>query len=269
MSAMDLDDDRFERARRRGYGGGLIPEHRAFVTLPRSAAGLAAGTLMVVMFTAGWALALQPLGRGYVALYSRVVPLLDPGARVAAATLHPFGPVRFPLPYVEAVATPPTPAQWLVLAGLTALGLVASLLLPPSLLPLAYALRIGAALQAASLAYFHFAGDRFPYTLSGYALDQMAASLGAVAVAPALLGLTYYVFQFSWPRKAALTAALMAHVAVLVPLQGLVVVGLLRAGSLALMPALFTFFGVLPLVMVFVALYGWGMSWPSRLDADA
>jgi hypothetical protein len=54
----------------------------------------------------------------------------------------------------------------------------------------------------------------------------------------------------------------VGHIAVLIPLQVMVHAFLIHHLSLLVMPALFLLWGILPLLFVFVALYGWAMSWP-------
>jgi hypothetical protein len=89
--------------------------------------------------------------------------------------------------------------------------------------------------------------------------------LGAtlIGVVPLVFGLTFYVIDVSWSRKVGLTVLVMAHLAVLVPLQYALQAALIVHGSLIVLPLLFILFGLLPEIMVLIAWYGWGMSWPS------
>jgi len=62
---------------------------------------------------------------------------------------------------------------------------------------------------------------------------------------------------------------LLVHLAVFLPLQAVVHAYVIYRGSLLTMPVLFLVFGVLLDVFVYVALYGWGMSWRSASALDA
>lgn len=246
----------------RGWAGGPIREHRAFVTLQATRTGALAGIGVIAVFLLLWLASLAPLGEAYIGVYRWSLARLDPTAVVVPVTIRVAGPLEFRLPWVDAPAAPTSDAQSLTLVAACLVALLVSFLLPTRFIPIAYGLRIATALQAGTLAWIEARGAPLPYSVPGYVLDQSLAGLALLGVVPLVLGLTYYVFPFSWGRKCGLTAALMGHMAVLIGLQGLVVVSLLRAGSLAVLPVLFVFLGLLPEVMVFVAFYGWGMSWP-------
>ncbi len=94
----------------------------------------------------------------------------------------------------------------------------------------------------------------------------MAMSLYFLFLSPWILGLTYYVFSFSVLRKAALTALVLAYFALAFPMQYLVHALLLQHLSLLAMPLLYLVCGVFLDVMMFVALYSWGMSWRWKGD---
>ena len=93
---------------------------------------------------------------------------------------------------------------------------------------------------------------------------ELEAALTTIAIVPLVLGLTYYVVDTRLRQKLGLTAAAMGHLLVFVPLQYALQSYVIARGSLLLMPLCFVLFALLPEVMIFIALYGWGMSWPSR-----
>ena len=93
---------------------------------------------------------------------------------------------------------------------------------------------------------------------------MQVAALAAIAIIPLMLGLTYYVIDARFRQKLGLTLAAMGHLIVFVPLQYMLQSYIIAHGSLLLMPLCFALFALLPEVMIFIALYGWGMSWPSR-----
>ena len=82
------------------------------------------------------------------------------------------------------------------------------------------------------------------------------------------MAFVYYIFDFSLIRKIFLTVLIMVHLAVFTPLHYLVQLYIIARFSLVFMPVLYTVFGLLLEVMVFIAFYSWGMSWKGR-EADS
>ncbi|MBV9609750.1 MAG: hypothetical protein JO187_09350, partial [Acidobacteria bacterium] len=83
-----------------------------------------------------------------------------------------------------------------------------------------------------------------------------------------ILGFTYYVFEFSFLQKLALTLMTIVHLALFVPLQYALHVYLLHQ-SILYMSVLYFAFGPFLDVLVFISFYAWGMSWTSsRVPKD-
>jgi len=97
---------------------------------------------------------------------------------------------------------------------------------------------------------------------------MLIASLFLLAFIPLVMGLTYYLFDFSLGRKIFLTLIMIGHLLIMVPLQYLLHAWIMYHFSLLFMPLLF-FIAGLPLnVMVFIALFGWGFSWQDMLHNE-
>jgi len=79
-----------------------------------------------------------------------------------------------------------------------------------------------------------------------------------------LYGLTLFLLDIGWTRKAALIAIAMAHLAVFIPLQQLVATYLVRHLTLLALPLVFVFGSVAPQIAVLIAFYAWGASWQGR-----
>ena len=167
--------------------------------------------------------------------------------------------IRIPYPLLEA----PWPAapHWIVVGGVTVLLLLISFWLPMRYLPARYFLRFVAAVQAVALGYFAFASPPFPYPLPGYIGGLLSVGMAILVLVPIALGFGFYIFDHSFPRQVLLTTMIVGHLAVLLPLQGLVHALLIQRLSLLVQPTLFFIFGVLVEVLVFVGFYGWAMSW--------
>jgi hypothetical protein len=167
--------------------------------------------------------------------------------------------IRVPYPLLDG-PWPSTP-HWLIVGGGTAALLLVSFLLPMRFLPARYFLRFVAAVQTVALLYFAFASPPFPYPLPGYIGGLMTIGMAILALVPIALGFGFYIFDHSLPRQILLTVMIVGHLAILLPLQGLVHTVLIHRFSLLVQPTLFFVFGVLAEVLVFVGFYGWAMSW--------
>jgi len=253
--------------RTRGVRGGVIPAHRAMAGLAISRPTIALAAILGLGSTVAVFAALNPLAelwaQGFEALAGPLGMTGGVGTRFAAVV----GRYTIQTPYLLAEAGPPDQATWRLVAVITGAVLLLSLVLPQRLTPLRYFLRFAVVLQSVSLGFFALAPvGAFPYTLPSYTGGLLAAGQVVLLLLPIILGFTYYLFDVSWTRKIVLTALLLGHLAVLIPLQVLVHAWLITQGSLLLLPVLFLLFGILVQVMVFVAFYGWGMSWrpPAR-----
>jgi hypothetical protein len=175
------------------------------------------------------------------------------------------GVIHFSIPNFQVPSALPTPFLWWVGIALV-LGLViASLLVPDRYLPIVYFLRIVAFFQGCAQVFFAFWPEAFPYSASGYIHTVLVASLALISLLPLVLAFTYYILDFGVGRDAALTAAVMGHLIVMVPLQYVAHAWVLHHFSLLFLPLLFFVFGLPLSVLVFIAFYGWGVSWNNRL----
>ena len=253
--------------RRRGVRGGVIPQHRAM-------AGLAATPMVAVN-----ALAIPlVLAVGLMYVLPTITELWGTLFRLLAAPLGFQGPVlarvvtvgdvyALAIPYVDVAAAWPTGRALTIGAVATVVVLAATFALPPAFTPARYALRALVAVQTVATGYFAFATPPYPYRLPDYLIGFMSTAAAVLVLTPLLLGATFFLFQLALWRKLLLAVLLVAHLAVLFPLQALVHAYLIVHGTLLVMPVLFLVFGLLVESFVFVAFYGWGMSWTGRTVA--
>ncbi len=139
-------------------------------------------------------------------------------------------------------------------------------LLPERFIPLRYFLRLVVLLQASAIVVFARWPGSFPYRLQEHLFLLQAAGLVVMALVPVVLGFTLHVFDLALWRKVAVTLALLGHLALFIPLKALVHAVLITGGTALVMPVLFLLFGLLPDVLVFVAFYGWALSWRGELE---
>ncbi|MBN2171751.1 MAG: hypothetical protein JW819_10585 [Candidatus Krumholzibacteriota bacterium] len=258
-----------EQLRRRGWAGGLISPHRAMLTLrlrPRHVVGAA---LVALLLSGGWVLIMNRVSGLWLQImefWRGVIGL--PGYMTMVH--YPVGDHwHLAVPRLICGALPLTTERWWLGVGLAAVLLLASFLLPRRHVPVAYLLRAAAVLQVWSQYFFAAWPGAFPYDITGYVEVMVIAGLFLIGLVPILLGLTYYVFDFSLVRRLAVTFLVMIHLTLLVPMLFLAHAWLIHNLSLLFMPFLFLIFGLPLEVLVFIALYSWAMSWHGDLDRTA
>jgi hypothetical protein len=261
-----LQRRKFEELRHLGYAGEVIPRHRALLTSPPTARKLLPSLALAVAAVAAWLLVfLHWTTAAWQRLLSYWQQALGLGDAVTMVRYRVAGVYDFEAPWVPFSSGLPGRTPLLIGAIAVAVVLVASFLVPRRMAPLVYSLRVLALTQATAEVFFYFWPEAFPYDGSGYVHGMLLASLALLTILPLMLALIYYVFDFTLLRKAWLTFLVLAHLALFCPLQYMTHAVVLHHGSLLMMPLMFLAFG-LPLdVMIFIAFYGWGMSWKSEL----
>ena len=249
--------------RRIGSHGTVIDPHRSIATVRLRSGDVLLAIALAVGTTSALLASLGAVGRGWTWMFARLAgPLaLGQGVGVRAIDARPFG--TFGVPYFNVAAAPPGLTTWWITLVVTVVIVAASFALSDDFLPLAYALRVAALVQATALAFFRIVPERFPYDLQHYISSMMLSGLAMLLVVPVMLGLTFYVIDVGLARKIGLTAAMLGHLLVFIPLQYALQSYIVAHASLLLLPVLFMLFGLLPEVMILIALYGWGMSWPA------
>lgn len=232
-------------------------------TMPWSAGRLGTTILLGVGGFAGYGALLPWLGRFWGLLFDLGATFLGLPVELGAQRLTFPAGAGLDLPGIS-VVTPLPDARVLGIAGLATLGvLLASFLLPQRFIPLRYFLRLLVVVQGTAILFFWQSPDPFPYRIADHVFVLLTAGLVVMGLVPLALGLTLHVFDLAFWRKLLLTVLIVAHLAVFVPLNVLVHVWLLLNATAVVMPVLFLVFGLLLNVFVFVAFYGWGLSWRS------
>jgi hypothetical protein len=262
LSRRDID-----RLRHRGHAGGVILPHRALRTTRIDGWKLLQSAILTGGFVAAWLLVLFDWTTlAWARMLSFWSEAMGLGGSVVMVRYTFAGIYRFEAPYVAFSSALPSRGQLVFGAFAVAVVLVASFLVPKRLAPLLYGLRVLALTQATAEIFFYWMPEAFPYDGAGYVHGMLLAGLALLTIAPVMVALTYFIFDFSLTRKAALVLFVMVHLAVLLPLQYLAHGFVIHHGSLLTMPLVFLAFG-LPLdVMVFIAFYGWAMSWKNGLN---
>ncbi|MGE0443307.1 MAG: hypothetical protein AB7L66_21385 [Gemmatimonadales bacterium] len=254
---------------RRGVRGGTIDPHRAMLRLPNPGRRLAASAALALGVLAGYLALLPAIGRLWLLIATEVHARIGMPGAIVERPEAVLGLIRFAVPTITFDGVVPDRNSLLITGAVAAVLLLASAGLRGRWLPLAYFVRAVVVVLGTAILYFSLWPDRYPYRLPQYLVGHLEAGLVMTGLVPVVLGLTFYLFDLTVARKLLLTALIMGHLVVFLPLQGLLHAWLVSEWTLVAMPVAFLLFGLLLDVMVFVAFYGWGMSWPSSLWEEA
>jgi hypothetical protein len=258
---------RIDVLRDRGFRGGRIAPHRSMIGLEVSRWLLVDLFVLPAMFALAVFVLMDPLLESWRwTLDALRAPLGLPG--VVATRVVELGPIAVPIPYYTAEALWPGAQDLRTGWILTVLLAVAGALLKGRYTPFGFLLRALAAIQLTAQVWFTFAAPPFTYALS-HVSGLLVCGVVILLLAPVLVAFTYFIFDFPLWQKLLLATLLLVHLAVFLPLQAVVHAWIVYRGSLLTLPMLFLVFGVLLDVFVYVALYGWGMSWRSGGVLDA
>ena len=258
---------RIDTLRREGVRGGRIAPHRAMIGLEVSRWLFVDLLILPVMFALGVFVSLEYIMQGwYWFLETLQAPLGFPGIATRVVEIAPG--LFVPVPHYTAEAAWPSTLQlgigWVFTAVLAGVGV----LLRGRATPLGYLLRGIAIVQLSAQVWFTLAEPPFAYALPQYMSAVLLTGVVILLLSPFLVALTFFIFDFSLVQKAAMALLLVLHLIVLVPMQAAVHAWIVYHGSFLAMPVLFLVFGILLDVFVYVALYGWGMSWRSGGKLD-
>ncbi len=171
--------------------------------------------------------------------------------------------LRLEVPYLVMQSLPPSLAQWSLTCAATLLVLGSTFFFSDRWIPLTYLLRGVVLVQATALVYFAVFPASFPHTPGSYLGGFVESGLALISTVPLLLGLTFYIFDFGLLKKAFLTFLIMAYMMVFLPFQ-ILLQALILQKTVLFMPLLYIVFGMPVDVLVIIAFYSWGMSWPFR-----
>lgn len=132
------------------------------------------------------------------------------------------------------------------------------------LLPLAYLVWAISIIHLCAVAAFYFSPTMFPYTIAGHVSSSLEIAQMLLAIVPLILMVAYYPLNFSLGRKLALTLCVLGMVFLFAPHLYACHIVVMSFHSVLYMPILFAVFGALPIMVMVVAIYGWGMSWEHR-----
>jgi hypothetical protein len=258
-----IDDLRF-----RGFGGTSIKLHRAIYQVKLKKTNLIGSLFLPFAFTLLLLCFLSTIIQFWRFLFDFFLDKIEPGSTIAAQAID-LGKYFLWIYYPNLSAgAPSTWLWWATLIGCVFIFLLTYLIPAKRFLPLIYIVRACLLIQATALAYFYFLPGQFPYDIASYLGNALTMSLIFIFMVPWILGLTYYVFDFSLLQKITLTSLILVYFVIAFPMQYLLHAYALHHLSLLFLPLFYLVFGAFLDVMMFVALYSWGMSWRWKSKRD-
>lgn len=249
-----------ELVRFRGHRGGIIPMHRALARLNYGVTDLSSSVALTLVILFAWTKCIP-----YVCTFWRRVFVLGlrylPLKADLSTSAHSFGPLlRFDLPCFRVEALLPSSVLWGSMCVLTLFAFTVTFAFPPRWIPLIYALRAALFLQVSALGYFAVRPAQFPYDPNEYLQGLAMTGLTVISIIPLLFSVTYYIFHFSFLKKACITVLTMGYLCLFLPVQVLLQALILQK-SVLFMPVLYLILGMPLDVLIVIALYSWGMTW--------
>jgi len=251
-----------DRSRFRGHRGGVITMHRALTRFVLAPLDLITASLLVLLFSISWIISLPWLCRmwGYILADGMNVLALHTELGLTEHHITPY--IRFVIPFPKMEGIAPDALTWWSTAGGVCLLYALSYFFPKKLTPVTYLLRAVLFIQGTAQLYFLVIPARFPHTPDSYMEGLVSYRIALISAVPALFGLTYYIFKFSLLKKLVLTLLTMSYLSLFLPVQVLVQATVLQK-SVLFMPILYIVFGLPVDILIILAFYSWGMSWPS------
>ncbi len=241
--------------------------HRALNRFVLEPSDLVTAALLVLLFTFAWIVALPWICRMWEHIFAAGIRLMSLRCEIGVREHFVTPYLRFLVPFPRMNGVSPNARTWWTTAAVVTALFAATYLLPKRFTPITYLVRAVLFIQVTALIYFLWIPARFPHTPDSYMEGMVTYGIALIAIIPMLFGLTYYIFRFRLIRKATLTAMTMAHLAVFFPLQMLAQAVVLEK-SVLFMPVLYIVFGLPVDVMIILAFYSWGMSWPSETQNE-
>lgn len=254
-----------DAVRFRGHRGGVIPMHRALAHYGLDRAELITSIALSLLMSFVWILLLPFVSKFWALVIDTGIRTLPLSAKLHLAQYHITPYVRFVIPYPAMEAILPDTRMWAISGIVTILFFVGTYFLPSAWVPIVYLARGILFIQATAQVYFALIPAEFPHTPNGYLEGLFMAGMALISTVPILLGMTFYIFDYSLLKKILLTTMTMTHLAVFLPLQ-ILLQALVLQKTVLFMPVLYIIFGLPMEVLIIMGFYSWGMTWYFRSE---
>lgn len=252
------------RWRYRGHTGRLIRRHRALRSLDVQTSSFAHPLILTATTIAAIVLARDIVIVAWVETLDFWCKSIGIETTIRVRTMTLFDGFNYQSPVLRLETVLPNEQSLKYSLAAVVGALVASYLFTRRFLPLCYLVWALGFIQLLSIGFFYFRPGLFPYSTATHIAASLEAVLMLLFVVPLILMFAYYPLNFSLLKKIALTSYLLLMIGIFTPHLYACHIVILQNYSVLYMPLLFTMFGVLPIILMFVAIYAWGMSWSQR-----
>jgi len=166
----------------------------------------------------------------------------------------------FLVPYINLAASPPDAITWWSYLVVSVVVFLLSFLISDKYTPLIYYTRTFCVLLWFILIFFFFFPASFPYEISLFTKTGFLQIISLLFAIPWIYCFTYYMFGYRVLRKIIITSVALIYFIILAPFQYMVNACLIHLYSLALMPILYVYAGLMMNIFAAVALFAYGVS---------
>jgi len=249
-----------KRWRYRGHTGRLIRRHRALRSLDVQTSSITHPLALTVGFVALVVLSRNFVTSGWAGILKFWCASTGVYVAVQMKSVAAIGTFSYQIPALRLQSPPPTSETLSASLMLVCVSMLFAYILFRRFLPLCYLIWAIGSIQISSLLFFYFLPTAFPYDIGMHVASSLEMALILMAVIPNLLMVAYYPLNFSLLRKIGLTVLMLGMVGICAPHLYACHIVIMHYFSVLYMPVLFTVFGVLPMILMIIAIYGWGMS---------
>jgi len=130
-------------------------------------------------------------------------------------------------------------------------------------LPLAYFMRLVLILLFSTHIFFALRPD-FAYEPGQLVGGNLLLSYKLLLMAPWIMAFTYNIFDFSLFKKFMISGIIIGYLILFLPFQYMLHAVIIHHASLLFLPVLHLIFGSFMDILMFMALYSWGLSWKRK-----
>lgn len=241
--------------------GQIIPLHHAFLTLQMNSFSRVSAIVMPLIFLALIWLFMPMILTLWSVIFEFWMSHIYQG-NVDYKTVRILGQNLY-MPYPFLGAQMPTEEMVYINLIVCVIAFLVSFLVPARAAPVNYLMRAILLIQASASLDRIISPENFSYTLPIYLVDALSLSIYMIFLLPVVLGFVYYIFDFHLWKKILLTIGMLAYFLLTIPCQYMLHAFIVHEWTLLFLPLMYLMFGTLLNVLMFVSIYGLGMSWKS------
>lgn len=242
-----------------GNRGTLIQMHHSLRNITLSNASILAIFLLPIFFDMFIWQNLDIIMGLWEDIFSYFIKSMELKGRVFYTDFSILGHIIY-VPFPDLETTMPS-QQMVWINVLVCVGIfILSFIIPQSFLPVAYFIRALTLIQFSASGYFFLHPNNFPYEMGDYMSGTLALGIYFLLLIPPLLGMIFYIFDFSLFKKIFVTLLILSYFILFLPFQYMLHALIIHRGTLLFMPVLYLNFSLILDSLMFIGWYSWAMS---------